>query len=581
MLTLTNIQDNVPKDIWLRGRHFLLIEEFVNVKRVSPSEWVGFVCTTEKHKVTIHLNGEEVIDWQCSCSSCSENEICEHVVAILYAIQKNIYNVRSYQSPYLDICHSSKSSQTPKQIIPFIKRDIESLLETWPSDEIITFVGQYASNHPEFEAALKQEFYLITEEKDIRTKVRECFEISTAQGKPLSKYRDKQWEEVCQNLINVVAEGREMVLDNRFMDAADIGLEIAGYVADHYTDIPLQDWSGMSDFFEVFEEVEGLLIDVMVDPDTPNEVNEKIFKKLSDPELLELFVDDGIYILLMHCAFTACELTQKPEEVVAFVERIIDTLDVELTLPFILYKYVFLLRMLGRDAEAENVVKKYLDVDEVRGGEVKYQLSCGNIDKALQLMKEGAESIHPEVSTSSWEKLQLEICKDLNHTDGLINYYKRHLLEKDGDAKYLDLLKEVIPADQWISYVKDLMAEMKPQEPRQDGSLLEADLLASAEMYDELWNFLMNRTKDRLSMLFCYARFFKDDYMEKLKPMLEKEICQYASRCTGKNSYEAIGRMLRSLKNSEEWSEFGDQLAEKLKEAHPTRSSLLKILKAL
>lgn len=581
MLTLTNIQDNVPKDIWLRGRHFLFIEDFVNVKRVSPTEWVGFVCTTEKHKVTVHLNGAEIIDWQCSCSSCSENEICEHVVAILYAIQKKLYSADSYQSPYLDICHSSESSQSPKQAKPFIKRSIESILETWPSDEIITFVGQYASIHPEFEAALKQEFSLNTEETDLRTRVRKCFEIAAERGKPLSKYRDKEWEEVCQNLIDILADGREMILNNRFMDAADIGLEVVDYIADHYTEIPIQDWEGMTDFFEIFEDVENLLIGILTDPDTPNEVNEKIFREISDPEMLEIFIEDGIYILILHCAFTACELTQKPEAVIAFLEKTIDTTNTELMLPLMIHKYIFLLRTLGREAEAENVLKKYLDVEEIRGGEIKYQLSCGNFDNALQLIKERADSPQSDLSTVYWDKLQLEICKDMDNTDGLISYYKRHLLEKDGDAKYLALLKESIPADQWKSYVKDLLAEMKPQEPRDDGSLLVADCWASAEMYDELWNFLMSRTKDRLSLLFYYARFFKDDYMEKLKPILEKDICQYAGKCSGKNSYEAIGRMLQSLKLAEEWSEFGDQLAEKLKAAHPTRSSLLRILNAI
>lgn len=581
MLTLTNIQNNVPKDIWLRGKSLLTLTEFVNVKQLTLTEWVGFVCSTEKYKVIVHVNGEEIVDWQCDCNH--GNELCEHVVAVLCAIQNELNNISPYPFSYISTYSEKKGSEYLEypEDKPFIKKNIKSLLESWPNEELVSFLGHYASTHPDCEAALLDEFLdSLLEEPgtNYREKARQCFENPSKKGESLFHYSSGQWRKVYNNLIEILETARELTLNNRFMEAADIALEIVDYIADHFTEIPDEEWFDSNELFEIFEEVTDVLRKILADPQSPDEVNEKIFREMSDPEMMELFIDDGIYIPIFQTAFIACGLTQKPEDVLDFIDRTIDTVDVELMQPSMLTKRAHLLRFFGKEEEAGEGLKKYLAIEEVRGGEIKYQLSCGNYERAFQLLDEVKDKPQQNFSAWSWDKMEREIYEDTGNTERLINYYKKQLLEKNGGVKSFEKLKELLSPDQWKPLVEELLSKKKPGTPQEDGQLLDADILAYAEMYDELLDFLMSRSKDRLNMLVYYSVYFRGERMDKLKPVLEKEICQYASRVSGKSGYEAIGRMLQSLYRMEEWREFVDQMIEKLKTAYPARTAMLRIL---
>lgn len=585
MLTLTNIQDNVPKDIWLRGKHFLSFREFVNVKRLTLTEWAGFVCTTEKHKVLVHLDGEKIIDWQCDC--CHNNEICEHVVAVLYAIYNELHSIEPYPSPYLK--EEKKMSDEEKYYAkypeerPFIKKNIQSMLQCWPAEEVISFLGQYASTHPECEAALLKEFLdpLLNEDGDetsFREQARECFESPAKKGQSLSQYTSDQWQQVDDNLVSILASAREMVLNNRFMDAADIALEIVNYVGAHLREIPEREWLGKNNFFEIFGEIEDVLINILVDPLSPDEVNEKIFREMSNPDMMKLFVNDAVYILILQTAFIACELTQTPEEVLDFIDRTIDIIDIEVMHPSMLIKQIYLLRCLGSEDEAERILEEYLDIEEVRGAEIKYQLSCGNYKKALQLVKDAMSQPQDSFFPWAWDKIYKEICEETNDKESLIDYYKTLFLSRGGEIDHFIQLKELVPPEQLKPLAIELLSQKKTEFLKGSDKPLKAQVFFSAGMYDELWDFLISRSKDRLFLLVSYAFCFRKKRMDELKAVLEEEICRYAGRTSGKSSYATLGESLSILKAMPGFDDFVEQLIDKLKATYPTRTSMIRIL---
>lgn len=69
----------------MRGEDYYDSDAVLDIEEESPGEWIATVCGTENYEVTVSMEGNEIIAWECDCPY--DGNICKHVVATFLAIR--------------------------------------------------------------------------------------------------------------------------------------------------------------------------------------------------------------------------------------------------------------------------------------------------------------------------------------------------------------------------------------------------------------------------------------------------------------------------------------------------------------
>ena len=85
MITISNFEKYVLPKILMRGEDYYESDAVLEIEEESPGEWIATVCGTENYKVTVSMEGNEIVAWECDCPY--DGNICKHVVATLLAIR--------------------------------------------------------------------------------------------------------------------------------------------------------------------------------------------------------------------------------------------------------------------------------------------------------------------------------------------------------------------------------------------------------------------------------------------------------------------------------------------------------------
>ena len=85
MITISNFEKYVLPQILMRGEDYYESDAVLEIEEESPGELIVTVCGTENYEVTVSMEGNEIIAWECDCPY--DGNICKHVVATFLAIR--------------------------------------------------------------------------------------------------------------------------------------------------------------------------------------------------------------------------------------------------------------------------------------------------------------------------------------------------------------------------------------------------------------------------------------------------------------------------------------------------------------
>ena len=67
MITISNFEKYVLPQILMRGEDYYESDAVLEIEEESPGEWIATVCGTENYEVTVSMEGNEIIAWECDC----------------------------------------------------------------------------------------------------------------------------------------------------------------------------------------------------------------------------------------------------------------------------------------------------------------------------------------------------------------------------------------------------------------------------------------------------------------------------------------------------------------------------------
>lgn len=550
MITLDNFENFVPYKILMRGEEYYDTDAVSELEETSPGEWAATVEGTDDYNVEISMNGKEVESWYCDCPY--DGEICKHVVAVLLAIRDN--NKRVSRSAFSKMRIVTKEEEAVQPDV-----DIKQLLSFVNPQELSTFISEYASTNPEFKMVLLNRF--ISEEssstskgKDYRTEIQKTF--NSFGGGKKSRYHNRyddynrDWETIF-NRVDVFLKKADFFLSLGDIDnAIAIALQTLRSIGENYEDELL--YADDDDDFGTSlycEHAGDLLVKVVGHPKTTQKQKTDILQELRQITEISIYRNYGIYDIdeLMMQINLSIQPTEKALELIdGLLETRKDTYD----LYQLVLRKVNLLLGQNEEQKANDTIRQYLYLTEIREMEVEKLIVYCQYDEAIRLLNEGIDIAKEDIYSSTvtkWLEIKLRIYEMTNRTSEVIDTCRLLFVTGRDKLTYYGKLKTLIPKEQWKSFLDTMMKETEFSNYFSFGGSDEADIYVKEKDYEHLFTLLSSTRYDQLEALMRYAHYLKDTHSEQLIAIYTSLLNNYAERNMGRKNYEFVAQVLSCM----------------------------------
>lgn len=549
MITLENMKAHVPSKIWYRGENYYDSGAVSNLEEVSEGEWVATVEGTDEYEVEISLEDDCLTSWSCDCPY--EEDICKHVVATVLAIrdqQKKAsrsafkHMVKEDTSIAKDILNQD-SLQVLKSSLTLIK-----------SNELSAFVLEYASQSPEFATALKQKIQAKTQSKtitDFRSEVQKAFNTYTRTSRSRYQQYDgpgRNWGAVFNKIDLLLEKARQLAKNNLVNDALIIATQVLRSFGEVY-DEELQ-YNDEGEVYTICETAGDLIIDTINNHTLPQQRKDELLQELCRIAKLFPYNDYEIYDIDELVQSVSISI-QPADKALALIDKLLEERQDSYALYQMVLRKVNLLYQINEPQKADEIIREYLFLPEIRRQEVDKLIANAQYDSAIRLLDEGiriAEGKKHPGKVNEWQKIKLNIYEKTNDKQAATTVCRQLFISNRGDLIYYKKLKGLIPATAWGDFLKTMIQEIESECPYFATDCRKADLYLNEGDNDNLFHLLQLIKENQLNVLLQYAPHLRETHSEALIPLFFAHLNAYAEKNLGRNYYEFIAKALHIMK---------------------------------
>ncbi len=434
--------------------------------------------------------------------------------------------------------------------------DIKQLLSFINPQELSTFISEYASTNLEFKAALLKRFIFkesssTSKGKDYRMEIQKLFNSSgdNKKSRYYNRYNDysRDWETVF-NRMDIFLKKADFFLSLGDMDSTiAIALQTLRSIGENYEDELL--YADEDDDFGTSlycEHAGDLLMKVVGHPKTTQKQKTDILQELRQIAEISIYRNYGIYDIdeLMMQINLSIQPTEKALEL---IDGLLETRKGTYDLYQLVLRKVNLLLEQNEEQKANETIRQYLYLTEIREMEVEKLIVRCQYDEAIRLLDEGIEMAKEETypgTDSKWLEIKLKIYEMTNRTSEVIDTCRLLFVTGRDKLTYYSKLKTLIPKEQWKSFLDTMMKETEFSNYFSFGGSAEADIYVKEQDNERLFTLLSSTRFDQLEALMRYAHYLKDTHSEQLIAMYTSSLNDYAERKMGRRNYEFITQVL-------------------------------------
>ena len=530
MITLDNFEDFVPYKIWMRGEEYYETDAVSELEEISPGEWTATVEGTDDYNVEISMDGNEIESWYCDCPY--DGEICKHVVATLLAIRDNrkkagnsIFSkmkIKAEEAPVLE-----EIKEVGKQPCPSLV-DIQQLLSFIDPQELSKFICEYASTNLEV-------FKGFGYHKRSRYHNR------------YDNY-DRDWKTIF-NQMDTFLEKADFFLNLEAMDnSIAIALQVLRSIGENYDDELLYD-DGISSS-DYCEQAGDLLLKVIEHPKTTQAQKMEILQGLREIAEISIFREYDLYDvdeLMMQINLSI----QPAEKALELIDELLEVRKGTCDIYQLVLRKVNLLLEQNEEQKADDTIRQYLYLTEIRRMEVDKLIARCQYDEAICLLNDGIEIAEREMHSGTvgeWLKMKLDIYEITHRVSEVIDTCRLLFVVGSDKLIYYSKLKTLVPKEQWKSFLDRMMKEAELSDYFSFVGNDKAEIYVKEKDNDSLFSLLSSVRYNQLEALMKYAHYLKDTHSEKLIAIYTSLLNDYAERNLGREHYEFIARVLSCIR---------------------------------
>lgn len=487
MITISNFEKYVLPQILVRGEDYYESGAVLEIEEESTGEWIATVCGTENYEVTVSMEGNEIVAWECDCPY--DGNICKHVIATLLAIRDS----RGKAGRFLSAKEANTQLGLLGKSMPQIVKDkeIEQILLFAESDKLSDFILKYAASHSDFKSALVEAFLPKRPAKkvDYRNEIESCFNSSYRKYSKKGRYYEPEldWNEISDKVDGYLAKATLLFQREALEEAATIALQVLRSIGGNYIDEDFLYNDGDIDFGIICEDAGDLLLKVVQHSGASQALKENVLNeiiqisKLATYREYEIFDMDELVQQIMLSV-------QSKEEALLSVDKLIK----ERTERWDLYKLVLrkieILKELDKTTEVEATISEFLYLPEIRRQEVAKLLDEKCYEKAICMLNEGiviAERGGNLGTLREWQEQLLFIYEEVHDVAKVIEMCQLLFIHTNGSLDYYHKLKSLISSTDWKEYLSTLMQETTFYDYWGSGNN-KADIYIEEKEYDKL-----------------------------------------------------------------------------------------------
>ena len=458
--------------------------------------------------------------------------------------------IKAEETPVLE-----EIKEVGKQPCPSLV-DIQRLLSFIDPQELSKFICEYASTNLEFKTALSNHFIakelsLSSKGKDYRIEIQKVFKGSGYHKR--SRYHnrydnyDRDWKTIF-NQMDTFLEKADFFLNLEAMDnSIAIALQVLRSIGENYDDELLYDGISSSDYCE---QAGDLLLKVIEHPKTTQAQKMEILQGLREIAEISIFREYDLYDvdeLMMQINLSI----QSAEKALELIDELLEVRKGTCGIYQLVLRKVNLLLEQNEEQKADDTIRQYLYLTEIRRMEVDKLIARCQYDEAICLLNDGIEIAEREMHSGTvgeWLKMKLDIYEITHRVSEVIDTCRLLFVVGSDKLIYYSKLKTLVPKEQWKSFLDRMMKEAELSDYFSFGGNDKAEIYVKEKDNDSLFSLLSSVRYNQLEALMKYAHYLKDTHSEKLIAIYTSLLNDYAERNLGREHYEFIARVLSCIR---------------------------------
>lgn len=370
--------------------------------------------------------------------------------------------IKAEEAPVLE-----EIKEVGKQPCPSLV-DIQQLLSFIDPQELSKFICEYASTNLEFKTALSNHFIakelsLSSKGKDYRIEIQKVFKGSGYHKR--SRYHnrydnyDRDWKTIF-NQMDTFLEKADFFLNLEAMDnSIAIALQVLRSIGENYDDELLYD-DGISSS-DYCEQAGDLLLKVIEHPKTTQAQKMEILQGLREIAEISIFREYDLYDvdeLMMQINLSI----QPAEKALELIDELLEVRKGTCDIYQLVIRKVNLLLEQNEEQKADDTIRQYLYLTEIRRMEVDKLIARCQYDEAICLLNDGIEIAEREMHSGTlgeWLKMKLDIYEITHRVSEVIDTCRLLFVVGSDKLIYYSKLKTLVPKEQWKSFLDRMMKE--------------------------------------------------------------------------------------------------------------------------
>ena len=558
-MRLDDFENEISPVIFRRGNDYYedgLVEE---LEETAPGTWCAVVAGTMDYETEVRIKDGEIVSWDCDCPY--DGYMCKHVVAVLLKLRNERPSFAEYEEVEFGVEPVVPEERT---VMSFEgDEDLSNKISLLTYRQLRDFVGRYAQK----DAAFREELLGTVVEKQLS-------------GTP-DTYRREVRKHICYaNIYGILEKGQLLLEAGRMDAAAAIALQTLESFADEYEYYDYTDSESVDP--DVCDEAGALIHKIIDDGRTGDGLKRFIAEELDRISWMEVYTDYDIFDMDALVADVSERVLPK-EDVLKMIDAHLTT-DSEYRLADWVRWKVVLLTGLGRVKDAEDTVRHYLYLPEIRKDEVDRCVASGEYRKAYAMLDKGialAQKMRHRGTEDKWLEMKREIYERQGDAGGVMDTTLKLFINSLKMEEYRRL-KKLVSADEWPEYLDRLIDHTKLCDYSSYAHCSQAEIFKEEKEYDRLLNLIANlRPDSRLEALMRYSEVLKDMYSKQLLAMFVPLIKDYAEKNVNVKAYPYVVQVLRQMRRLNGGAEAVSGLVALFRQKYIRRSRMMRELDKL
>lgn len=530
LITLSNFEETLsPKQV-AKGNKYYTDNAINSLTETEPNTWEAEVLGTEMYEVMVQLKKSgAIVATNCDCPH--EDEICKHVIAVLFALQDE-----------LSINKTTKQKKLNNK--PAIKKivGIDNLLQEIKEEDLKKFVKEAAKKNKDFRNLFMLRFQYANQADSYEkyaAMIRDCAKVYIRRG-----FIDYESGKALKAAEDIATEAELALGKGDYRITFDAGCAIIKEVHamfDHMDDSNGRAGDCVEKAFScLFEMAQNIDVPIML----RNEIFEYAFAECDKPHYKDFGFDSQMLGLTINSATDNDQYTLTLNK----IEGQLKNTDSSYRQKELLDAKIILLNKMERHNEANQIVEDNMHHWQYREAMIQKCIDAKNYEQAKRYAEDefkNEERKGWQGNIRRWKEWLLTIAikeKDI----ASIRKYSRQFYFDLFEHRFYEIYKKTFNPKEWITECNEWIKWFISK-----GAITIPQLYALANIY------IAERSFDRLLVLLQKNPFY--EFAEVCKPLLQKiypeemlkifrkSLLDYAHDNAGRNNYVTLRKRLTEM----------------------------------